>query len=348
MELNEILENAFGHHQRGELNEALGLYYQVLELAPEHSQALNLAGVAHAGLGEDEAAIAKLEKATHLYPDYAEAFANLGIALHGRHRYTEAAAAQRRATELDPSFCSAPRSLGEAANESVDRAMVLEPGNTHALSCKTISLHELGRSEEFDFLTDFDLLVQSIKPPVPEGYDSIEDFNKVLGDYARQHPSLWRGRRKGITSELLLDPEGPVVTLRDMIHRAFEEYIAALPTDLSHPFIDRRPAKFVISGCANVLDSGTDSHVHPNAWMSGAYYVQTSQVIESGDNTQGGCVEIGPPMKKHCQTENYPRRVFTPKEGHMVVFPSYVWHRVLPFTDRGERISYAFDVCPVG
>ncbi len=139
-----------------------------------------------------------------------------------------------------------------------------------------------------------------------------------------------------------------MVILRDMIHRAFVEYIAALPTDLKHPFIDRRPADFVISGWANVLDSGADSHVHPNAWMSGAYYVQTNEVIESGDNTMGGCIEVGPPMKKHYQTEDYPRRVFTPREGHMVVFPSYVWHRVLPFADRGERISYAFDVCPVG
>ena len=35
------------------------------------------------------------------------------------------------------------------------------------------------------------------------------------------------------------------------------------------------------------------------------------------------------------------------EEGCLVVFPSYLWHRILPFENRGERISYAFDVVTV-
>ena len=97
-----------------------------------------------------------------------------------------------------------------------------------------------------------------------------------------------------------------------------------------------------------MLDAGADAHVHPNAWLSGSYYVKTADIVDAGDNTMGGCIEVGPPGEAHYKTEHYPRRVFTPEEGHMVVFPSYIWHRILPFADRGERISYAFDVVAVG
>ena len=492
MEPQELLEQSFRHHQNGDLQQALSLYDQVLENAPDHGQALNMAGIAHAALGEDAASLACLEKATRLYPDYANAFANLGIVLHGQRRYEEAAAAQRRVIELEPGdvdahnqlgielrnlgkyqgaieaferaieldpdniaahtnlgnvlqdtdrmeeaaasyrraialepeFTSALRGLGNAlqrlgreaealdsyrravaaepgyvralvdlggalvetgqkeegaeclrqaaerepedayihanygidlhelgrfeeAIESFDRALALEPGNTHALSYKTISLHELHRGVEFNFITQLDLLVRRLELPLPEGFESIAAFNQALADYAYQHPSLWGGRRRGITSELFLDAEGTALILREQVRKAIESYIRDLPGDLDHPFVNRRPAKFILSGWANVLDAGADAHVHPNAWLSGAYYVRTGGIVDPGDNTQGGCIEVGPPEKTHYQTEDYPRRVFEPKEGCLVVFPSYVWHRILPFENRGERISYAFDVVTV-
>jgi len=33
--------------------------------------------------------------------------------------------------------------------------------------------------------------------------------------------------------------------------------------------------------------------------------------------------------------------------GRLVVFPSWYWHRTLPFAQPGERISIAFDVMPL-
>ena len=32
--------------------------------------------------------------------------------------------------------------------------------------------------------------------------------------------------------------------------------------------------------------------------------------------------------------------------GRLVLFPSWFWHRTLPFAQAGERISVAFDVMP--
>jgi hypothetical protein len=34
-----------------------------------------------------------------------------------------------------------------------------------------------------------------------------------------------------------------------------------------------------------------------------------------------------------------------PEEGLMLLFPSYMYHRTIPFAGDGTRISIAFDVC---
>ena len=40
-------------------------------------------------------------------------------------------------------------------------------------------------------------------------------------------------------------------------------------------------------------------------------------------------------------------RLIEPVEGLMLLFPSYMFHRTLPFSGAGERISIAFDVLQV-
>ena len=40
-----------------------------------------------------------------------------------------------------------------------------------------------------------------------------------------------------------------------------------------------------------------------------------------------------------------PCRKIEPKPGHLVLFPSWMWHGTVPFT-QGERLTVAFDVRP--
>ncbi len=39
-------------------------------------------------------------------------------------------------------------------------------------------------------------------------------------------------------------------------------------------------------------------------------------------------------------------RTFQPEEGLMLLFPSYFYHRTVPFEAAEERISISFDVKP--
>ena len=493
MNHQEVLLQSFALHQRGQLREALSGYQRVLAEQPDNPNALNLAGVAHAALGEPCEAASLLERCTRAAPGFADAHANLalayralgrhedallaqrrvlalapgsapalnalgvtlrrlgryreavetfgqaiaadqdsgeahanlgnvlqdldrmddalasyrealargtdapsvhrglGNALQRLHRFEEAIAAYRDALARDPSYVPALVDLGGAlveagevsegahhlreaarrtpedpivhsnlgmalhdsgdlsgALDAFDHALALDPGNTHALAYQCISLHASGARERWRWLTGMDRLVRELALPAPPGYASIGALNDALARHAQDHPSVWVGRRRGISSELFLDGEGPPLALRDALHEAIEGYIATLPDDPSHPFIARRPRHFVLSGWCNVLDEGAASHVHPNAWLSGAYYVRTDGVVGDALEDRSGCLEVGAPDAQHYDTRDYEVRVFRPREGRLVVFPSYVWHRILPFEQRGIRISYAFDVLPVG
>ena len=44
--------------------------------------------------------------------------------------------------------------------------------------------------------------------------------------------------------------------------------------------------------------------------------------------------------------DDFPRQVVTTKPGRMVLFPSSLPHRVIPFSENQERISIAFDIVP--
>jgi Flp pilus assembly protein TadD len=68
MSTEGLLREAVSHQQAGRVREALRLYESILADQPEHPQALNLAGVAHAGMGNSRRAIGLLRKAANVQP----------------------------------------------------------------------------------------------------------------------------------------------------------------------------------------------------------------------------------------------------------------------------------------
>jgi uncharacterized protein (TIGR02466 family) len=132
------------------------------------------------------------------------------------------------------------------------------------------------------------------------------------------------------------------------LREAIEEYRSALPDGSSHPFVESQPARYRLTAWSVVLESRGHQipHIHPSAWMSGVYYVALpDDVIASTDDT-GGWIEFGqPPEHFHCAAEPELRLV-KPREGLLVLFPSFFYHRTIPFDATGRRISIAFDVLP--
>ena len=87
-----------------------------------------------------------------------------------------------------------------------------------------------------------------------------------------------------------------------------------------------------------------DSHIHPDGWLSGVVYLKT---IESPDPDEGA-IEVGLHGYGLPILDNqYPRKTYRPKKGDIILFPSSLFHRTIPFTTDAERCVIAFDLHPV-
>lgn len=98
----------------GKTQEALAEYRRALELNDQSSQTHNNLGSALAEEGRLDEALAQFEKAVELNPDNGRAHSNLGGALSVKGRAEEALEHLRKGVELEPAFADGQNNLGAA------------------------------------------------------------------------------------------------------------------------------------------------------------------------------------------------------------------------------------------
>ena len=135
-QVRRLLELAVSFHRNGRLTEALGLYEEVLNLQPNHFDALHLSGVIAAQSGNSKQAVKLIRQAIQINPNCADAFYNYGNSLQNLRQLTAAVSSYQRALALQPDYVDVYNSLGmaqddlkqyQAALVSYDRAMAIYP-----------------------------------------------------------------------------------------------------------------------------------------------------------------------------------------------------------------------------
>ena len=131
------------HHQAGRLNQAETLYRQILQVSPEHADALHLLGVIAYQVGKYDVAIDLISEAVGLKSSNPTYFNNLGLACNSLGRYDEAVACFQQALAIRSDYAEAHANLGNALQElgrleaaviSYQRALALKPdfANSHS------------------------------------------------------------------------------------------------------------------------------------------------------------------------------------------------------------------------
>lgn len=140
-------------HRKGNLEEAVLLYGQAIQLNQNFPDIYNNLGVALRALGKREASAACYQRSLCLKPDHAGAYTNLGNVLRELGRLEVAAASHRRAVELDPTSADAHynlgltfRDLGETgeALKSFDKTLELRPDHPACHWDQALSLLQEG------------------------------------------------------------------------------------------------------------------------------------------------------------------------------------------------------------
>lgn len=340
--------------------EALG---RALALDPNFAEAHFNLGNTRLATDDLAGAIECFRRALALKPTFIEAHGNLAVALKYAGRVGEAIEVYRRAAEIDPRAielrCHLAGTLIEEGDAGqalpiLEACLGLSAGHTLALAFKAIALAELGDRDGVRALLDVERLVRPFDVSTPPGYATLADFNAALADHVLRHPSLMESpashatRQGQHSGEILVEPKGPVGALETAIRRAVEDYIATAPSVPGHPFLTNLPERFLLSAWGVVMPVGGHQvpHIHPAAVISGVYYVKVPPAVAASDSDPAGWIEFGRPDPKfRCRAEPEVH-LMQPREGRMILFPSYLYHRTIPFESEGQRISIAFDVMP--
>jgi tetratricopeptide (TPR) repeat protein len=309
--------------------------------------------------GRVREAVAALEAAAAQQPGYAPAIAGLGFALRDAGCYAEAVAALRRATELSPDkttyVCGLGRALLEsgAADESLATATALlkrKPGHSGARALETLARIGLGDVEGVTRLLDYSRFLGVTKLAAPPGFADLAAFDAALASHAAAHPTLLSSPISHATLDgmhsgsLLVEPRGPVALLEQAVGVALSAYWRAR-SEIDHPAFQSRPRAVYLKMWTVVLQQGGRQipHIHPESWLSGVYYPQLPESMRNGPGP-GGWLEFGEADRPFPARMAAPTHRVRPEEGLLVIFPSYFYHRTVPFEGAGTRISIAFDV----
>lgn len=182
-----VFAAALRHHQSGRLEEAERLYRQILQVDPNHADALHFLGVIAHQRGRNEAALELLSAAIAQNGRVASYHNNLGNVLKALRRLDEAVASYHRALTLKPDHAEAHANLGstlqaqgqlEAAATAYRKALALRPGSaeTHNNLGNTLQAHG-----KFDEAVAAYTRALALKPTYAEAHGNLGNVLKAQG-----------------------------------------------------------------------------------------------------------------------------------------------------------------------
>ena len=192
------------------------------------------------------------------------------------------------------------------------------------------------------FVRTFDLT--NDLPPLDQLAATLRTLHLAKGEFPDQ--SVRGGTQ---TDGPLFNRIDPVIQqLRSAVVGAVETYRSGLPpADPRHPLLrHRRDRRVRFSGSWSVRLHGGgrhSNHVHPQGWISSALYVSLPP-RQPNEAQDAGWLTLGEPDAL-MQLDLPPTHKIEPRTGHLVLFPSWMWHGTVPFS-KGERLTVAFDVRP--
>jgi tetratricopeptide (TPR) repeat protein len=243
----------------------------------------------------------------------------------------------------------------EAAERLLQRALAADPWDISAWALRGMAWRLAGDARA-EWLHDQQGLVQ-LRPLVGREGLVAEAITELRRLHAASAIPLGQSLRGGTqTRGILFHRTEPVLAeLHQAIRATLETYRDQLPPrDDTHPLLRHRDTPWRLMGSWSVRLTGGDSgagdyhtaHIHPQGIVSSALYLVVPEEAED-EQLRRGWLEVGrPPPDLGLDLE--PLKVVCPREAHLALFPSTLYHGTTPFGARrradAERMTVAFDV----
>ncbi len=370
----------------GKLKEAEIRFKKSIELKPDYTEAYYNLGITLQKLNKLVEAEESYKKALALKPDYVEAHNNLGNALKDLGRLNEAEESYKKALALKSDYKAALLNRGQVLFEKSEFELALKDFDTcntaDSRSRALTSLYALGRVEEIyqrinkhaelddenisvaafssfisykekkdtahnfcrnpiDFI-NFSNLSSHLENPNSFIAEVIEELHNVKTIWEPVNKTTYKGFQS--ISNLFHYPLGKLSNLKSIIKDEIDLYYLKFKKE-SCSYINKWPSKKKLFAWHVILKNQgyQDSHIHSGGWLSGVIYLKLVPVLEKNE----GAIEFGLNGESYYDV-NSPKVIYQPKLGDIILFPSSLHHKTIPFSTDTDRISIAFDLMPKG
>ena len=198
--ISTLLQQGLSSHRAGLLLEAKSLYQQILNLNPNHFDALQLCGTVDTQTKNWASALNLFNQALHINPKNASVYFNQGIVLQELRRLEEALDSYKNAIELKKEYAQAYANKGVVHIElnqlsdallCFDKAIEFQHGDAKSYFNRGVALKELGRLSEA--ILSYDRAIE-LENNYPEAFsnkgiaqqslghlhEALENFNKAI------------------------------------------------------------------------------------------------------------------------------------------------------------------------
>ena len=368
----------------GNFNEVVNKYKKIVEIEPNNYKAHNNLGNALKELGKLEEAATSYRKAIKIKSDYTKAHFNLGNILNDFGKFKEAIPSLLLALKINPNYSEAHNCLAisykklkkfeqaithyKKANTSESRAQILQclyvlkktneyikylsklcrddPKNIKVASISTFVSNQLNLDNIYPFCKNplkF-IFFKNIK----SNFIPFKKFINSLINECNNLTSVWESRttKKGFQSKgnLFNLQALSILNLKKIILETINEYKIKYKTK-PDGFITQWPNKFSLLGAYNrLLKHGYQQpHIHPAGWLSGCFYLKMPKPLKKSE----GAINFSLHGYDYpIVNSDIPSYQYSPVEGDLILFPSSLFHKTIPFSSNDERHVIAFDTIP--
>ncbi len=168
-----------------------------------------------------------------------------------------------------------------------------------------------------------------------------------LNSYLEKHIVEWSNQDKGVSKTNMNGWHSQTdMHLKKEYDPLSKELFQMQKEIIQEEYLDMNPKLGNMWANINPPGGYNNSHIHPNSLFSGVYYVkgQPNSGRLSLMDPRPGAQQCMPMRKKgKLPRELWRETYYDPIPGRLIMFPSWMWHKVEPNKSNDIRISVSFN-----
>lgn len=341
-------------HDQGKHADAMQAFREALKLDPQFVDAWNDLGETLRDHGDMDEAVRCYRQALAVQPDHGRAQYNLGEFFCLAERLLEAipyfersdfADAQARALQ-----CYYKTRQFEVFKQKFDQHAAQNPHTSVLLGALSSHYaHNFGIENSYGFCKTpmdyvFSTRIEALAMPDSPLLKALLHDIQHLAIAERKQGRLYYGKQSA--GNLLLRGEESLQQLSALIReavRTYQQHFSSRTDEIIRSF--PRDIEFTSSWYLRMQQGGyLTSHIHEEGWISGCVYLAlpSKQKAHEGSFAYSTDGDDYPRLQ-----DNFPSAIVDQQVGDLVLFPSSLFHRTIPFQTDQERVCVAFDVKPM-